>query len=202
MDDDTARCLPSGKRPRGRAFGVSLAIVGLATVGLLAAACGGGSKHPGAAGRGGTATATAGSGSSSTDSSGQASQAQELQLAQCMRSHGVPKFPDPSANGTELQAIENSGVNPRTPTYQAALQACKKYTPEGSLTPAQSAAENAKGVEMSQCMRSHGVPDFPDPTTGPTGAQVINLTGLGIDPSSPAFQAAQQACQRLFPGSK
>jgi hypothetical protein len=51
-------------------------------------------------------------------------------------------------------------------------------------------------------MRGHGVPNYPDPITGPTGGQAINLGPEGIDPSSPAFQAAQAACEKLFPGSK
>ena len=51
-------------------------------------------------------------------------------------------------------------------------------------------------------MRSHGVPNFPDPSTGPVGEQVINLHGLGIDPSSPTFQAANSACEKLYPGAK
>jgi hypothetical protein len=201
MDDDTARSPASGIRQPRRAFGVSLAIAGLTVMGLLAA-CGGGSKDLGAAGAGGTATATAGSGSSGSGSSGETSQAQQLQLAHCMRSHGVSGFPDPSAGGTELQNVENSGVNTHSPTYQAALEACKKYTGAGNLTPAQNAAENAKGLEISQCMRSHGVPNFPDPATGPAGEQVINLSGLGIDQNSPTYQAALQACQRMYPGSK
>jgi hypothetical protein len=119
-----------------------------------------------------------------------------------MRSHGVTNYPDPSASGGQLQNIANSGVNTHSPTYQAALSACKKYTPAGNLTPAQSAAQNARGVEISQCMRSHGVPNFPDPITGPTGGQAINLSGTGIDQNSPTYQAAQAACQKLFPGSK
>jgi hypothetical protein len=201
MDDDTAHSPASGKRQPRRAFGVSLAIAVLAAMGLLAA-CGGGSKDPGAAGAGGTATATAGSGSSGSGSSGETSQAQQLQLAHCMRSHGVSGFPDPSANGTELQNIENSGVNTHSPTYQAALEACKEYSGAGNLTPAQNAAENTKGLEISQCMRSHGVPNFPDPATGPAGEQVINLSGLGIDQNSPTYQAAHQVCQRMYPGSK
>jgi hypothetical protein len=70
------------------------------------------------------------------------------------------------------------------------------------MTPAQSAAENTKGLEFSQCMRSHGVPNFPDPITGPTGGQAINLTGLGIDQNSPTYQAANQACQSNIPSGK
>lgn len=171
----------------------------LATVALVAAACGGGSKDPGAASAARTSTTVAPSGSSS---SAQSRQAGLLQFSQCMRSHGVPNFPDLSVTGGILNGLAHSGVNPETPAFQSALRACKKYNAAGNLTPAQSAAQNARGLEFSQCMRSHGVPNFPDPTTGPLGEQVINLHGTGIDPTSPTYQAANQACQRLFPGMK
>jgi hypothetical protein len=108
----------------------------------------------------------------------------------------------PLANGGQLQNIANSGVNTQSPTYQAALQACKRYTPAGNMTPAQSAAENADGLLFSHCMRTHGVPNFPDPSTGPAVQQVMDLRGLGIDISRPAFQAANSACQKIVPGSK
>lgn len=101
-----------------------------------------------------------------------------------------------------LHAIAASGINTHTPGYRAALRACKRYTPAGHLTPAQIAADNAKGLRFSQCMRAHGVPSFPDPSTGPEGAGVINLAHEHIDPSSPRFQAAQRACERLLPGGK
>jgi hypothetical protein len=119
-----------------------------------------------------------------------------------MRSHGVPDFPDPSPSHGFLNAISASGINTHSPTFQTALQACKKYNPAGDMTPAQSAAENTKGLEFSQCMRSRGVPNFPDPSTGPMGEPVIDLRGKGIDPSSPTFQVASEACQKIFPGTK
>jgi hypothetical protein len=46
------------------------------------------------------------------------------------------------------------------------------------------------------------VPNFPDPSTGPVGEQVIDLRRTGIDLSSPTFQAASEACQKIVPGSK
>ena len=70
------------------------------------------------------------------------------------------------------------------------------------MTPAQSAVEDAKGLEFSECMRSHGVPNYPDPSTGPVGEQVIDLRGRDIDLNSPTFQAASSACQKIVPGSK
>jgi hypothetical protein len=203
MDDDTARAPAINKVRQRRGFGPSLALVGVvATMGLLVAACGGGATNPGAASAGTTTTTTTVVAPSGSNASGETSQSQQLQLAQCMRSHGVPNFPDPSPGGGQLNAISAAGINTQSPTYQAALQACKKYTPAGNITPAQSAAENAKGLEFSQCMRSHGVPNFPDPITGPTGGQAINMSGTGIDQNSPTYQAANSACQKIVPGSK
>jgi hypothetical protein len=204
MDDDPARASAINELQPRRGFRSSLALVGLlATIGLLAAACGVGSKDPGAASVGSTtATTVTSSGSSGSGSSGEASQSQQLQLAQCMRSHGVPNFPDPSPGGGQLNAISAAGINTQSPTYQAGKHACEKYTPAANMTPAQSAAENTKGLEVSQCMRSHGVPNFPDPITGPTGGQAINLRGSGIDQNSPTYQAANQACQSIIPSGK
>jgi hypothetical protein len=204
MDDDTARVSAINKVQPRRGFRTGLALVGLlATIGLLAAACGGGSKDPGATQVGSTtATTVAPSGTSGSGSSGEASQSEQLQFAQCMRSHGVPTFPDPSPGEGQLNAISAAGINTQSPTYQAAEQACEKYTPAANMTPAQSAAENTKGLEFSQCVRSHGVPNFPDPITGPTGGQAINLRGSGIDQNSPTYQAANQACQSIIPSGK
>jgi hypothetical protein len=217
-------------RHRARRRRAGAAIVGLAALALLATACGGGSKSPGVASAGGTTTATASAsgpsgpsgstttaqpasspGSSSSSgptnpsvpgSSGEVSQSQQLQFAQCMRSHGVLDFPDPSPSRGFLSAISASGINTHSSTFQAALQACKKYNPDGNMAPAQSAAENTRALQFSQCMRSHGVPNFPDPSTGPVGEQVIDLRRTGIDLSSPTFQAASEACQKIVPGSK
>jgi hypothetical protein len=46
-------------------------------------------------------------------------------------------------------------------------------------------------------MRAHGVSNFPDPTSATGGVQ---LSGSGINTQSPAFGAAQSACQKLLPG--
>jgi hypothetical protein len=207
MDDDPARSAVTVKRRPRPGWAARLALVGLlASVGLLAAACGGGSQDPRAVRVASTTaittTTVAPSDSSRSGSPGEASQSEQLQFAQCMRSHGVPNYPDPSPTGGTLNAISAAGINSQSPSFQSAVQACQKYNPAANRTPAESAAENAEGLEISQCMRSHGVPNFPDPRTGPLGEQVINMLGLGIDPSSPTYQAASAACQKLYPGSK
>jgi hypothetical protein len=55
-------------------------------------------------------------------------------------------------------------------------------------------------LAFSACMRSHGVHNFPDPTTGANGQSQVQIQpGSNIDSNSPAYQAALQACQSLNP---
>lgn len=204
MDEDSNRPPVSRKRRQRRGFGAGLALVGmLVTVGLLAAACGGGSKGSAAASGSGTTTAVAPGGKTGAPASSGSSttQTELLQLAQCMRAHGVPTFPDPSATeGTLGAMVSSAGIDLQSPTVQAALEACKQYTPTQTVTPAQSAAQNAQQVQFAQCMRSRGVPNFPDPSASAgagIGAVHLNLNGTGIDLSSPTVQAAITACGGL-----
>jgi hypothetical protein len=46
-------------------------------------------------------------------------------------------------------------------------------------------------------MRAHGVTNFPDPSSG---GGIHLQSGSGINPFSPAFEAAQTACRKLLPG--
>ncbi len=142
-----------------------------------------------------------------------AKRASGIAFANCIRSHGVPNFPDPGSNGNGGLQIADShrsgsgpslqvdGVAVNGPAFQAAMQACRSYMPHGGQpSPAQTAKIKAQALAMSRCMRSHGVPNFPDPQfgTGPGGGFGIRLGGPGIDPQSPAFKAAQQACGSIF----
>jgi hypothetical protein len=54
-----------------------------------------------------------------------------------------------------------------------------------------SAGGSNAALEFSQCMRAHGVSDYPDP--GPGGE--VTFSNSDVNPSSPAFQAAQRTCQ-------
>lgn len=119
-----------------------------------------------------------------------------LQYARCMRSHGVSDYPDPIASGSAPQSnpiVRNFASN--SPVFQKAEQACRKYAVG---QPASSATETAKLVakllEFVDCMRSHGVPDFPDPSS--TGGLTIPNS---IDQNSPPFKRADHACSSLLP---
>jgi hypothetical protein len=118
---------------------------------------------------------------------------QGLAFAQCMRSHGVTNYPDPSlsSNGDLTQNNNSwSGIDPNSPTYKAALLACQKYGPSGGGD-TKTLPVTAQTLKYAQCMRSHGVTNFPD-----AGEITRNM---GIDPNGPSFQAAQSACKSLLP---
>lgn len=63
------------------------------------------------------------------------------ELAQCMRDHGVPTFPDPTDQGIQANG-NDSGLNPDDPTFKAAMRECGKYGP--------SAAPDGGGTGTSQ----------------------------------------------------
>jgi hypothetical protein len=124
-----------------------------------------------------------------------------MQFAACMRSHGVPNFPDPNAQGV-ISGNSSSGLDPSSPQFQQAQQACAKDLPNGGTpSPAQQAQMRHQALAFSACMRAHGVPKFPDPQFGSGGRVTMRIdASSGIDPRSPQFQAAQKACQSLLPG--
>jgi hypothetical protein len=149
-------------------------------------------------------------GATTSQASSAADQAKALAFARCMRSHGVSNFPDPSGSGgglrLQIQKTPNSisvnGVEVNGPAFQSAMTACRSYLPNGGHpTAAQTAKAKAQALAMSRCMRSHGVPNFPDPQFQSGGRIGIQLNGNGINPNSPAFQAAQKACGSIFGGA-
>ncbi len=79
----------------------------------------------------------------------------------------------------------------------AGLAACG---PADSSAPSSSGRQDdpaAAAVKYSQCMREHGVPDFPDPVNG--RLQLQARKGGTLDPESAGFKAAQTACKDLEP---
>jgi hypothetical protein len=143
--------------------------------------------------------ATACSGGGSTVTTALTTYQKALAYAQCMRTHGVPKFPDPDSRG--VFGISPSELGPTNGTqFRAADKACRHLLPGGQpMTPAQQRKVTDEALRFVACMRSHGLPSFPDP--------IVNAQGIGFrvgrggpGPRSPQFKAAQQACQKLMPG--
>jgi hypothetical protein len=162
-------------------------IIGLAALALLAAACGGSPSSPGP---GGSSTA------------GGPADSQLLAFAHCVRSHGVPDFPDPSGNG-KFPTAQQLGVG--SSQYQAAQNACQRLLPSGTddqFPPAEVPLLLSGMRQFSQCMRSHGVPDWPDPTTDSQGRPVFDLGRAGItqgEARSSQITTKVSQCQHLLP---
>ncbi|HEX6488264.1 MAG TPA: hypothetical protein VF137_05230 [Candidatus Dormibacteraeota bacterium] len=129
---------------------------------------------------------------------------QALAYSRCMRSHGIADFPDPgSRGGFSISAAPGSDLGPDSSAFQNAAKACQSRLPAlkaggRGLT----AAQKQQLLHYSACMRSHGITDFPDPdfSNGGGGFQISGGPGSDLNPRSPSFQAAQQACQSFLPG--
>jgi hypothetical protein len=87
------------------------------------------------------------------------------------------------------------------------LSACGSSGPSGAVAAgATTATGDASPLGLSECMRAHGISNFPDPSNGP-GGQGLSisatpgspaLTVQGITFSGPAFEKAEKACSRYL----
>jgi hypothetical protein len=183
MNDSTR----ATRRPRGawpRHVRTAAAIIATAVLALLAA-CGG---SPSPAGSGG-----------SPGAAGSANSQKLLAFSRCMRSHGVPNFPDPNGSGL-LPKSQVAQLTASNPQFPAAHRACEHLLPNGGQ-PTQAQAQQAWNDmrNFARCMRSRGVPDWPDP--GPTSQQdqrpFFNLPA-SINPNAPQITTKIRACQHVL----
>lgn len=145
-------------------------------------------------------------GGSSSKSASNPSREPFLAFSVCMRTHGMPNFPDPTGGGG-IHIPAGSSLNLRSPAARAAEKQCFHLLPGGGPPPA-NPADEPKLLALAECMRRHGVTNFPDPTvfhqgSGPPAGNAIVQNGYefklgpGLDPQSPAFQAATKDCGGL-----
>ena len=222
---DRIHANPLTRSPRARL----LAAAALASA-VLVAGCGGSTGSPTVAAVSSTTTSTSSAASTAaatTSTSGTATgsdaassaqsspatvESQALAFAKCMRANGVPAFPDPKAGGGFLFQ-RGPGVDPSSNAYKAAQAKCQKLMPAAGPRPGSqthpSPGALAKMVKVAQCMRRHGISNFPDPrTTVPSnprtavgGNGVISLIdGVvlvfpgTINEQSPLFTRAAAVC--------
>jgi hypothetical protein len=119
--------------------------------------------------------------------------------AQCMRTHGEPNWPDPASDGNFAGHIDTS-----TAQYLSAKGICGHLLPNGGvLTQAQTHQAVTALSRYAACMRSHGIPKYPDPDpryvqAGLTGPGYISVQALNI--TMQQFNSASQACLKVQPG--
>lgn len=130
---------------------------------------------------------------------GAASSPSALAFSRCVRSHGVPNFPDPPPSfkgkfpGSSPQQL---GVSESR--IRAATAACLNLLPAAPGQAPLTAQEQRDYLRAAACMRSHGIAIFPDPVF--SGGHVsFPSPPSGFNTSSPQFTRARQICQRIIP---
>jgi hypothetical protein len=161
-----------------QAAAIVLAGAALVVLTFVAAGCGGSS---------GAKVAQAGTGSGAHGSGSGDPQA----FSACMRAHGVASFPDPGADG--IIRIPST-IDDRLPTVRAAYRACRSLAPAGSLTGQGDVMHQDQLLAFAGCMRSHGVPAFPDPQVVNGSINMPDTAGHVV-PNSPIVKAAMAACR-------
>jgi hypothetical protein len=162
--------------PTARSVAATIAAAGLV---LLAAAC---THSPSSTGSG-----------RSPNSEGSTNSPSALAYSACMRSHGVPNFPDPDSTG-QLPKTDAGQLGVSSSQYRSAQQACGHLLPTGrslkeqeahcwesnDCSPALLQLMLTADQKLAECIRSHGMPNFPDPTTGSDGQPFFPITTAGI----------------------
>jgi hypothetical protein len=137
----------------------------------------------------------------STNGAGSAT-SQAIAYASCVRSHGVPNFPDPNASGGfDKAALAQLAAS--NSQYQTATQACGHLLPSGGGPTAAEVRQEWNGMaSFARCMRSHGVPDWPDPTPYPPDpSRPTFILPASIQPVPQAISKMDE-CLRLVPNNE
>jgi len=169
----------------------ALITAGILAAGVAVAACTSPST-PGAA-TGSPGTAATGGGTQTTGL---------LAYSSCMRSHGVPNFPDPvSSGGIPKETGQQLGVSDSQ--LQEAQNACQHLIPAGGSLSGQpiqtiTAQQQQYYLKAAACMRSHGITNFPEPVFQNGQVEFPMLSHL-VDLNSAQFTRAYHVCQKLIP---
>lgn len=125
-----------------------------------------------------------------------AGQERAVKYSECMRANGVADFPNPNADGQ----FPYGGISVPKATWQKAVGACAGLEPSGwSADAGRTPAQQVAALKFAQCVREHGVPDFPDPATG--GDPLIDTSKMRGDVSAgsiPELKPAVAACNSFF----
>jgi hypothetical protein len=195
---DWRRRRRAGLRPARAAA----AIISTAALALLAAACSGRLSSTGG----------------SPNADGSAASTSVVAYSHCIRSHGVPGFPDPPSSGQVPKGdAQQFGVS--SSLLHAAESACQHLYPgnggsfQQSIQQCELTGDCPQAVvqqaltEMrnyARCIRSHGVPNWPDPTTDSQGRPYFDVSRAGISHAythSPLFESKDRICERQVGGS-
>ena len=178
------------------------AVLATAVLALLAGACGSSGSSTGSHG--------------SPNAGGSTAAASLVRYSACMRSHVVPNYPDPDSSG-QLPKPDARHLGVSSSQLRASQQACQHLLPNSgdainasSVQQCMEADDCPKSLvqqvldeerSFAQCMRSHGVPNWPDPITDSQGRPVfaISISKDGFNPYSKPIWAKGNECSHLMP---
>jgi hypothetical protein len=180
---------PATRRQPAR---TAAAIIATAALVLLSAAC---------------SDSSSSTSSASSSAAGAAANSPLVAFSQCVRSRGVPDFPDSAPGATNAKFPGARQLRVSSALLSAAENACQHLLPAGvdDQFPAAEVPLLLTGMrQFSQCMRSHGVPNWPDPSTDSEGRPVFDLSDHGFSRQqahSSQLGAKEDECQHLLPSA-
>jgi hypothetical protein len=170
-------------------------LAALAMVALISAGCGSNaSSETGTAGSTGAATGTPSTGTAADKKL--TKQEKAVKFAECMRANGVPHFPDPGPKGDF-----NFGVDVTVEVWLKAIDACKALKPPGALSAKRTPKEQSASLRFAQCVRDHGVKDFPDPVNGEPLIDTYKIPSSNKPGGMTILNAATDACGGILRSS-
>jgi hypothetical protein len=162
-------------------------LAALAMLAVLSAGCSNGSAESGT-----TDTATASSAGTGGNNNATARD-KAVKFAACMRENGYPDFPDPKASGE----FPSFGISVSPAVWVKALRACKELQPPGSFSTHLSPKQLSAARKFAQCIREHGVKDFPDPVQDEPIIDTTKIPSANTPGGMTILNAATQKCGDL-----
>jgi len=189
---------------------VALALAGL--IGLTSAGCGSGAATETGSGSGSSSGTASGSGSGSSTRSATSTRSasspgittggaetkltardKAVKFAECIRAHGVSDFPDPDSKNQF-----DYGVSVTPAVWKQATTACKDLQPPGTLSGKRTPKEQSAGLRFAQCVRDHGVKDFPGPVNGEPLIDTYKIPSSNRPGGMTILNAATRKCGKVL----
>ena len=118
------------------------------------------------------------------------------QFVDCVRSHGLPGFPDGSIDGHGVVSFPDSAPDIPDSTVTACQAYFNRLPPQPAASPPVPQQLFQVLLSFARCMRSHGVTDWPDPA--PSGTFFLDSRLIAAGKRGVYRQV--QVCQQANPG--
>jgi len=82
--------------------------------------------------------------------------------------------------------------------FTKAIDACKAFQPPGSLSARRTSKQQSASLRFAQCVRDHGVKDFPDPVNGEPLIDTTKIPSSNKPGGMTSLNAATHACGKVL----